>query len=585
MRWTGELKLLIGLVVAFLLLFAVSVASYISTNANIATSRTVEQSIQFTGGIESLFDLAKRLDTSSTDFATTGSRESLDKFKAAQNLITPRLASTKDVFLTDARRLKFIEQLEQSIGSLYRADEMLVHAKQEGSEEHIQAALYAYKEIDIPRQIRGTIDSMEDAERELLHRQIVEYYASTHSAILTNLALSFLLMLFLLLLGGTTYRYILFVRKELEADKRVLRAIVEHAPIGILTLSSDLIINEVNPAFCFNTARQPESILNKKVTEVIPELPKTAFLEATEKGTAHQVEQLLVNLGRGDPESERYWDITVWPIRETGIIKRMILLTVDVTEKVNLSNQREVFAQTLTHDMKTPLIAADRIYEAILDSRVGNMDPTLHGLIEKLRKNNLDILKMVKDVLEVSRYKQHSLVLNMESMDVKPAIDEAVAKLASTAEHRAVEISIDTADSLPPIWADQIAIYHLVANLLENAIKFSPSEGVVRIRTEAKDSRVFLHVEDSGPGMSEEEQKKLFKSSWQGELGKTAPSGTGLGLYLCQQIVKAHRGEITCKSILGQGTTFTVDMPQAPQTVQEESVKADTKETEVVLGL
>jgi signal transduction histidine kinase len=140
-------------------------------------------------------------------------------------------------------------------------------------------------------------------------------------------------------------------------------------------------------------------------------------------------------------------------------------------------------------------------------------------------------------------------------------------------------------DNLPAVWADQLAIYHMVANLLENAIKFSPSEGVVRISTEAKDARVFLHVQDSGPGMSEEEQKKLFKSSWQGELGKTAPSGTGLGLYLCQQIVKAHRGEITCRSVLGQGTTFTVELPEAPLTVQEETVHTDSKESEVVLGL
>ena len=86
-----------------------------------------------------------------------------------------------------------------------------------------------------------------------------------------------------------------------------------------------------------------------------------------------------------------------------------------------------------------------------------------------------------------------------------------------------------------------------------------------------------VHVEDSGPGMSEEEQKKLFKSSWQGELGKTAPSGTGLGLYLCQQIVKAHRGEISCHSTLGKGTTFTVELPVAPLAVQEEAKTSVSK--------
>ena len=315
----------------------------------------------------------------------------------------------------------------------------------------------------------------------------------------TYLALSFLVLLFLLLVGGTTYRYILFVRKELEADKRVLREIVEHAPIGIITLSGDLVVAEVNPAFAYNIGRRPETMLDKKVTEIIPELPKTAFLEAVEKGAAHQVEQLLVSLpNSNDLENERYWDITVWPIRDTGIIKGIILLTVDVTEKVNLSNQREVFAQTLTHDMKTPLIAADRIYEAILDSRVGSMDPTLHGLIEKLKKNNQDVLKMVKDVLEVSRYKQHNLVLNMESTDLKPAIKEAVSKLGSAAEHRRIVLSVEMPEQDLSVWADPVAVYHLIANLLENAIKFSPTEGIVKIHGEEKRERFWCTLKIQG---------------------------------------------------------------------------------------
>ena len=150
MRWTGELKLLIGLVVAFLLLLVGSVASYISTNDNIRTSRTVEQSIQFQGAVESLFDLVKRLDLSTRDFAATGSRESMDRFKAAQNMITPRLASIKEVYQTDARRFRFIEQIEDLLGALLRADERILHARLESSPEQLTAALNAYKEIDIP---------------------------------------------------------------------------------------------------------------------------------------------------------------------------------------------------------------------------------------------------------------------------------------------------------------------------------------------------------------------------------------------------------------------------------------------------
>lgn len=118
--------------------------------------------------------------------------------------------------------------------------------------------------------------------------------------------------------------------------------------------------------------------------------------------------------------------------------------------------------------------------------------------------------------------------------------------------------------------ADTSSIERVVQNLLDNALKFAPDSGAIKVRLVSTDPNTILEIEDNGPGIAPEEQSLLFKRFYQGAAGKRYTGGSGLGLYLCKQIVVAHSGSIECQSKPGQTTVFRVSLPtQNPKTQQE----------------
>jgi signal transduction histidine kinase len=111
--------------------------------------------------------------------------------------------------------------------------------------------------------------------------------------------------------------------------------------------------------------------------------------------------------------------------------------------------------------------------------------------------------------------------------------------------------------------ADEKAIRRMLQNLLDNALKFTPRGGAISLKLQNLDEKIVVEIGDTGPGISYEEQKLLFQRFSQGKSGRKYTPGTGLGLYLCKQIVDAHQGEIVCISVEGAGTTFRICLPTA----------------------
>lgn len=567
-RWSTEAKISAGLIVAFVLIIGGAVNSYQSTLQAIETSKSVEQSLLFTGGLDSLLLTVRDLHEAARDFAQTGKNGYRAQYQSMRASVQPQFDGLEKLVLGNEMRRQHLNFLSILTKGVESSSEDLVQARLQDGVEEAEKRLKTSQGPELMRLLLGKMNSIRDEERTILENQITEYQNNMRAAINTYSVVGLLVVMFFVVLGSALYHYMTVIRKGMEAEQRVSRDIVYYAPIGIVKVGNDLTINEANPVFCRYVGLSSDGVTGKKITDLVPELPKSSLSAAVQQGTTVQLENLFVRIaGKDEPaEHERYWDLTVWPIQENSSIHGMIVLVVDVTEKTNLSNQREVFAQTLTHDMKTPLIAADRIFDAILEQRVGTLGEEQADLLQKLKKNNQTVLKMVKDVLEISRYKQNSLPLNLEQVNLKEVVEHSIAELNSIGgSTKKVTFKTQIPKSLQPVWGDRTAIAHLVTNLLENAIKFSPNNAEVRVFARNMDNVVALAVNDSGGGMPEEDQSKIFKSSWQGDLGKTAPAGSGLGLYLCHQIANAHRGELTCQSTVGAGSTFTVYLPTSAQ--------------------
>ncbi len=247
--------------------------------------------------------------------------------------------------------------------------------------------------------------------------------------------------------------------------------------------------------------------------------------------------------------------------------KRSQALSARVTEWSFLSKQRDSFLAVIAHDLKNPLVGAGRMHELLLNGQFGELSSKQQEAIATLRKANDSSLKIIENLLSLISFENGSAVMLFRELDVKPIIARCLQELQPTADINQVKLINETANmTVPTVSADSLAISHLVNNLVHNALKFTPAGGTVRVGVSTASDTVRIVVSDDGPGISTEEQGLLFQSFERGNRGKKKQSGTGLGLYLCRQIVEAHKGSINCHSKEGSGASFVVEIPVASST-------------------
>ncbi|HEY9734422.1 MAG TPA: ATP-binding protein [Drouetiella sp.] len=231
-------------------------------------------------------------------------------------------------------------------------------------------------------------------------------------------------------------------------------------------------------------------------------------------------------------------------------------------KRLAVLEKHEEFMATLTHDLKNPLIGNNMILELMAEQVLGVVSAEQASLLLNLRDSNSLLISMIQSLIDVYRFEKDVDSVKMESVEPLLIIDKCMKSIAPIAMHRQIKLSTNFADSVETITADADAFRRVMQNLLDNALKFTPDGGAIGIDAYATNGSIVFKITDSGPGIPKEEQSHLFERFAQGRAGKKFTPGIGLGLYLCKQLVCAHRGEISCSSDIGCGTTFTVKLPQ-----------------------
>ena len=220
-------------------------------------------------------------------------------------------------------------------------------------------------------------------------------------------------------------------------------------------------------------------------------------------------------------------------------------------------DQRENFVSCLTHDLRTPLVAANRMLDLIKQEFFGAVTREQEEAIANITSSNQNMLKMLNTLLETHQYELGKKILSFIPVNLEELILEVVTELKPLAMDKGITLESTVADDVEEIKGDRLELRRVITNLVSNAIKFTDT-GKVIVSLSPTQSAVLLQVEDSGIGISPQEQETIFQRYHQGNHRR---SGKGLGLYLCQQIINAHRGTIELRSQLHQGTTFTVSIP------------------------
>jgi signal transduction histidine kinase len=232
----------------------------------------------------------------------------------------------------------------------------------------------------------------------------------------------------------------------------------------------------------------------------------------------------------------------------------------EITAERNAEMAKEQFVATVSHELRTPLTSILGYLELALEEPT-ELDPQLAQFLTVAQRNAVRLHEMVDDLLVMSQLQSDRLTFDMAPMDLATVVAESVEAIRPLADKKELQLVVATPDRLP-IVGDSSRIEGLVGNLLSNAVKFTPEQGRVEISLHEVGGLARLEVSDSGIGISESDQERLFERFFRAETArKSVIPGTGLGLAICRAIAEAHGGSITVSSTVGQGTRFVVGLP------------------------
>jgi signal transduction histidine kinase len=350
--------------------------------------------------------------------------------------------------------------------------------------------------------------------------------------------------------------------ERVQVEQRIAQALMRHAPVGIVRMDKNLAIVEVNPLFRQQFQCDIELEKEQMVTEALPWLPET-FVQALKSGQASRLDAIRVLPSDECSEPcDRYWDLASWPIKDgLGNVVGTVLVSIDVTERVQLEIQRKDFVGTLAHDLQTPVIASDRALEVLLSRLANQIEPDLKNLIAMLKRNNQNLLHMIQSLLDIYHYEMGAKALHFNNVEVAGLVQSCIEELSSLALENELSFKFTSNGDDVTIAADRTGLRRVITNLLDNAIKYSPKGGIIDVSIGKRDGSLLLEVMNEGVGISKDDQPHLFKRFWHTSQSKGYKASSGLGLYLCRQIVQAHRGGIECDSEPGKTTRFAVKLP------------------------
>jgi signal transduction histidine kinase len=240
-------------------------------------------------------------------------------------------------------------------------------------------------------------------------------------------------------------------------------------------------------------------------------------------------------------------------------VRSLLRLKHSIAERDRIDRQRQDFVSRLTHDLRTPLVAADRMLGLLQDGVLGEISPEICEALKIMGRSNSNLLEMVNKLLDVYRYESGSKTINLQSLDLKELLDQVVQELKPIAISKNLELNADLED-ICLVKGDRLELLRVFNNLIGNALKFTES-GSVHVSLKSDQSEAIIAIADTGTGVPLEEQPFLFQRFSQGNHQK---QGSGLGLYLSHYIVNAHEGKILVKSPnqgSQKGSTFFVHLP------------------------
>ena len=342
---------------------------------------------------------------------------------------------------------------------------------------------------------------------------------------------------------------------DLKQSNAKLEGIFNYCADGIVIINEDGIIEQVNPACETLFGLIGEKLLMTSVDDYL--FSKKTFI-SKELHKLDESELLLREFCIKNPlsNSETPVEISFARINPDDEYKRFVGVIRDVTEQKKSDKLRDDFIATLTHDLRTPLLAAIQTLTFFLDGALGELDEKQKLLLSTMQKSNEDLLGLVNALLEVYKYDADKLELTKTNFNIYNLVEQVYNELHPLAQSKEIEFKIECENKDLTINADRSEIRRVICNLCGNAINYTQNGGRVVITLKNEGNDLIFSVADNGSGIPQEDIPNMFQRFSQGT-SKKRSTGTGLGLYLSRQIIESHGGKIWLESALNKGSEFS----------------------------
>jgi PAS domain S-box-containing protein len=330
---------------------------------------------------------------------------------------------------------------------------------------------------------------------------------------------------------------------------------------------------EVNRAAVRNYGFSREEFLSMKITEIRPQEDVDSMLAEMKK------ERPVI---QSSERRHRRKDGRVIPVKVTSHIAEVSRRTVavvvaeDITERKQAqeilvrskedaeraTRFKDQFLSTMSHELRTPLSAILGFSELIADGRYGTLNARQRRYADNINKSGKHLLRLINDILDLSKIEAGRLELVTENVHLGSAFGEALSVMRPLADRKLQHLS-QAAEKGLYVRVDATRFKQVLLNLLGNAVKFTPEGGHIQLMATLEEDRVRIQVRDSGPGISADEQKRIFEAFYRLPTPGEATEGTGLGLAITQRLVELHGSRLCLESELGKGSSFYFLLPIA----------------------
>ena len=364
--------------------------------------------------------------------------------------------------------------------------------------------------------------------------------------------------------------------ENLEQETKRLTSILAYMTDGVLATNRRGQIIMVNEMAAKQLNVNPDEVLN------------TSILDLLSIGDDYDLRKLITEVPEltidSQDENGEYLSLRVRFAlirRESGFISGLVAVLHDTTEQEKEERERRLFVSNVSHELRTPLTSVKSYLEALDDGALS--EPVAPDFVKVSLNETNRMMRMVTDLLSLSRIDNETSQLDIELTNFTAFITfilNRFDKIKSQSQEDTKKYELIREYPITPIWVeiDTDKMTQVIDNILNNAIKYSPDGGKIKVGMKTTDAQLIISISDEGLGIPKKDLPRIFDRFYRVDKARSrAQGGTGLGLAIAKEIVKQHKGFIWAKSEYGKGSTFTIVLPYDKDAIKDDW---DTEEEE-----